>query len=398
MQGLLCGARILDLGRFTAGGFTTQLLGDLGAEVIKIESPENAEKVSSRSKVDEPKYHLGGEDVAFLSVNRNKKSIVLDLSKPEGLSVFYDLVKKSDVVFDNFRPGALEHFQIDYKKLKKINPEIICCSVTGYGSTGPDANRAAFDITIQASSGMMKQIGKKDEKGRIAYPNIAIADLLAPMYSAYAIVSALFYQKQSGKGCRIDIGMQDAVMSWFILWGLYPINFGIERDITEKLIWGSFKAKDKPIVIAAHREATWRNLCRALARQEWLEDERFKTMAKRIENRDLLWSLIEETLSAKESNEWFKIFDKEGVPYSSLNSMSEALTSPQTLHRNMVITVDHPSGGTVKLLGNPVKVEGFKEEFFHPPLLGEHTQEILSTLLEYSEEKIGALKKDGIVA
>jgi crotonobetainyl-CoA:carnitine CoA-transferase CaiB-like acyl-CoA transferase len=398
MQGLLRGARILDLGRATAGGFTTQLLGDLGAEVIKIESPENAEKVSSRSKVDEPKYHLGGEDVAFLSVNRNKKSMVLDLSKPEGLSVFYDLVKKGDVVFDNFRPGALEHFQIDYKKLKKINPKIICCSLTGYGSTGPDANRAAFDITIQASSGMMKQIGKRDEKGRIAYSNIAVGDLLGAMYSAYAIVSALFHQRQTGKGCLIDVGMQDAVISWFILWGLYPINFGIERDITKKLIWGSFKAKDRLIVICAHREAPWQNLCRALGRLEWLKDERFKTTAKRIENRDLLWSLIEEVLGTKDSEEWFEVFDKEGVPYSSLNSMSEALASPQTLHRNMVITVDHPDAGPIKLLGNPIKVEGFNEEFSHPPLLGEHTHEILSMLIKYPEEKIASLKKDGIVA
>ena len=398
MQGLLHGTKILDLGRVTAGGFTTQMLGDLGADVIKIENPEGSKGVSTRSKIDDPKYYLHGEDVGFMSVNRNKKSIVLDLSKQEGLSVFYDLVKKSNVVFDNFKPGTLERFQIEYEKLKKINPEIICCSLTGYGSTGPDANRAAFDITVQASSGMMKQIGKRDEEGRIAYPNIPVGDLLGAMYSAYAIVSALLHRKQTGKGCHIDIGMQDAVMSWFILWGLYPINFGIERGLTDKLIWGTFNAKDRPIVICAHREAPWQNLCRALGHLEWLEDDRFRTPAKRIENRDLLWSLIEEALSAKESNEWFKIFDKEGVPYSSLNSMSEALASPQALHRNMVVAVDHPKGGTIKLLGNPIKVKGLKEAFSHPPLLGEHTQEILSELLKYPEEKIVTLKKDGVVA
>lgn len=397
-KGILSGVRVLDFSRATGAPYGSMMLAELGAEVIKIETPETAFGVTTRQKFD-PDYILFGDDLHFHSLNKNKRSIVLDLSQQEGKELFYDLVSVSDVVLDNFRPGVLKRLGIDYTRLKKVNPGIISCSVTGFGSTGPHKDRAAFDIIIQGSSGLMDFIGKHDVDGRPSYPRLAVADLTGGMYAAYAIVSALYRREKNGRGCKLDIGMQDVVVSQLIFCALYPLNFGINRNPMDRMLWGAFRTKDRYIIICAHREKFWNNICQALGHKEWLNDDRFNTNSKRMKNKDELWGMIESILKERTTAEWLDILNKNDVPCAPINTIEEVLNDAQNLHRKMVVSVNRPGGREIKLLGNPIKTGSKHDDVVTaPPVLGQHTREICLSVLGYGEEKVNDLVARGIIA
>ena len=392
MGAALEGVLVLDLTQTLAGPYGSMILGDLGAEVIKIEPPGRRQTVEGGTT-------FKGESAHFLAVNRNKKSVTLNLKAQKGKEIFYDLTRKADVVFDNYRAGVLERLGIDYETLKSVNPRIICCSVTGFGSTGPYRDRPAYDLLIQAISGGMSITGEPPP----ARAGLPIADLCGAMFAAHGIIAALYSRERTGVGQRVEISLLDGqialltycVPDYFISGkAVGPVGIGQRADPTYRM----FKTKDDRIVIAIAPGARfWENLCKALDCEELATDPRFESFAKRRENGEELASIIQETLLGKSAEEWLERLIKEGVPAGPINTLDEALNNPQVLHQKMVVPVDYVLGGQIKLAGNPIKMSGAEPVFKSPPTFGQHTEEVLSQLLRYSEARIVELRREKVI-
>ncbi len=394
MPHLLSNVRILDLSRMLAGPYGSMLLGDLGAEVIKIEEPAGD---FTRTPAQ---YHMGGIGAYFLAINRNKKSVVIDLTTPEGQGIFHDLVKVSDVVFDNLRPAVLKKVGADYETLRRINPKIISCSVSGFGQDGPDRDLPAYDLTIQARGGAMGITGEKD--GAPVRMGLPMGDLGGGLFAAYAIAAALFDRERTGQGRRVDISLLDCQASlltymatYHSIGGLIPKPQGSSHEILTP--YQGFKTKDLYLVVACPTEKFWQALCRALGREDLASHPHFKDAFQRIVHRQELYQILAEIFLTRAVDEWMEVLRHEDVPSAPVNTLDRVMKDPQLLHRNMVIEVGHPAGGSFKAVGNPVKAEGAKEVFHHPPALGEHTEEILRGLLDYSSQKIQDLMEKKIV-
>jgi crotonobetainyl-CoA:carnitine CoA-transferase CaiB-like acyl-CoA transferase len=379
-----------------SGPFASMMLADLGAEVIKIEDPDGGDKTRTMG----PKL-LEGQSAYFLSINRNKKSLTLDLRKEKAQEIFYKLVKISDVVLDNFRPGVLERLDCSYEKLKPVNPEIISCSISSFGHTGPDKDLPGFDLILQARGGAMSITG---EPGRPPVRmGIPTGDLAGAMSAAYAVLAALYSREKTGAGQKIDISLLDCqaslltyVAQYFILDGKIPGPIGSGHQTV--VPYQAFKTKDDYIVIAIFVEKFWEKLCTILGVEHLVNDPRFSANDRRRENKKELLPILEHIFLEKTSAEWLKLASEEGIPSALVNTVDKVISDPQLLARNMLVDVDHPAYGKVKILGNPVKMSGFTEETFTAaPTLGEHNQEILSGLLGYSQEEIDKLKKDKII-
>jgi len=389
MRKPLSGVRMLDLSRAIAGPYGAMLLGDLGAEVIHIESPEGD---ISRFEAG-PNYK--GESFHYLSWNRNKKSIVLDLSTKSGKEAFYDLVKISDIVWNNFRAGAMERIGADYETLKAINPGIIYVSLTGYGSSGPSKDRPAYDIAILAHSGVLSVTGEPG--GTPVRPGPPLADMGGGIFAALGALAALFDRKRTGEGRDIDISMQDASLSFlsyhicqYFLTGITPTPLD-HSGHKFSVPYGVYKTKKGYITIGP----SWPRITRAIGAEWMADDARFKDWAARDQHREELNAIIEEHLSQAEAEDWLEIFKEEDIPADIIKSIDQVVVDPQVLLRNMILTLPHPLGGEIKLAGNPVKMEGLPEEdYTSPPTLDQQGHEILSDLLGYSEEKIRKLKQE----
>jgi crotonobetainyl-CoA:carnitine CoA-transferase CaiB-like acyl-CoA transferase len=394
MPQLLSNVRILDLSRMLAGPYGSMLLGDLGAEVIKIEEPAGD---FTRTPAQ---YHMGGIGAYFLAINRNKKSMVIDLTTPQGKEVFHDLVKISDVVFDNLRPTVLKKVGADYETLRRINPRIISCSVSGFGQDGPDRDLPAYDLTIQARGGAMSITGEKD--GPPVRMGLPMGDLAGGMFAAFAIAAALFERERTGQGRQLDISLLDCQASlltymatYHTIGGLIPKPQGSSHEILTP--YQAFKAKDLHLVVACPTEKFWQSLCRALGREDLTSHPHFKDAFQRIVHRQELYQVLGEIFLTKTADEWMEMLRREDVPSAPVNTLDRVMADPQLLHRNMVVEVDHPAGGKFKCVGNPVKASGGDEVFHHPPALGEHTEEILRGLLDYSSQKIQDLMEKKII-
>ena len=394
MPHLLTNVRILDLSRMLAGPYGSMLLGDLGAEVIKIEEPAGD---FTRTPAQ---YHMGGIGAYFLAINRNKKSVVIDLTRPEGQGIFHDLVKVSDVVFDNLRPAVLKKVGADYETLKRINPRIISCSVSGFGQDGPDRDLPAYDLTIQARGGAMGITGEKD--GAPVRMGLPMGDLGGGLFAAYAIAAALFDRERTGQGRRLDISLLDCQASlltymatYHSIGGLIPKPQGSSHEIL--IPYQSFKAKDLYLVVACPTEKFWQALCRALGREDLASHPHFKDAFQRIVHRQELYQILQEIFLTKTVDEWMEVLRREDVPSAPVNTLDRVMQDPQLLHRNMVAEVGHPAGGSFKVMGNPVKAEGAEEVLRHPPALGEHTEEILRGLLDYGSQKVQELMEKKII-
>lgn len=389
MRKPLSGVRILDLSRAIAGPYGTMILADLGAEVIHIEPPEG-----DISRFDAgPNYK--GESFHYLSWNRNKKSIVLDLGTKLGKEAFYDLVRISDIVWNNFRPGSMERAGADYNTLKRTNPRIIYVSITGYGSSGPSKDRPAFDVAILAHSGVLSVTGEPG--GTPVRPGPPIADMGGGIFAAVGALAALSDRERTGKGRQIDVSMQDACLSFlsyqfcqYFCTGITPRPLD-HSGHAFSVPYGVYKTKKGYIALGA----CWPRIARAIGADWLIDDPRFKDWTGRDKNREELNAIVEEHLAQAEAEDWLEIFKVEDIPAATLQSIDEVLTDPQVLHRKMVLSLSHPLGGEVRLAGNPVKMEGLSEEdYTAPPTLDQHGHEILSELLGYSEEKIEKLKQE----
>jgi CoA:oxalate CoA-transferase len=394
----LTGIRVLDLTHMVSGPFGGMVLADLGAETIKIE-PLQGEGTRKWCEND-PEMSIEGMGVYFMTLNRNKKSVAIDLKSPEGLGVFHDLVRVSDVVLNNFGAGVPERLNIDFESLSTINPGIITCSITGYGSDGPDNQRAAFDIVSQATSGMMSVTGTdEDHPVRTGTP---IGDIGAGIFATTGILAAIVERQSSGLGQHVDISMLDCqlsvlnyLVSMFGFTGRDPVPIGNSHIV--HVPYNNFRTADGFIVIAVLTDPFWQNLKKVLGCEE-LNDVRFDTPPGRVTHRDFIEQKINEILPTQNSEYWLDRLREHRVPAGPVNRLSEALQDPQLLHRNMVIDIQHPNGETRKAAGNPIKMSRSNEESFKPaPLLGQDTAEVLNSLLNYDPVQIEELRTLGVI-
>jgi len=391
----LQGVRVLELGQIIAGTYGNQVLSDLGAEVIKVETPEgDLGRIPSVAP-------YRGLSALFLTFNRNKKSIVINLKTDAGREIFHELVKVSDVVVDNFRPGVLERLKVDYATLSRINPRIIQCSVTGFGEAGAYRDYPALDLIIQAISGHMAITG---ESGRPPVRvGIPLADMSGGIYSCKGILAALYARERTGRGQRVEVSMFDAMLNLLsyiaTLWltgGVLPRPPGSAHEYS--VPWQAFEAKDGHIVVATRQEGFWRKLCSALAEPGLAEDPRFASNAERIAHREALVPRLERIFRTRTVADWLARLRAAEVPAAPVNNLDGAFAEPPVAEREMIVEYDHPEVGRVRLPGNPIKMSDMTGTPSQPaPRLGEHTDAILRGLLRLSEERIAALRDSGAI-
>jgi crotonobetainyl-CoA:carnitine CoA-transferase CaiB-like acyl-CoA transferase len=387
--------RILDLSVIMAGPYCTLILGDLGAEVIKIERPGVGEGARGV-----PPYYFEGESAYFIAMNRNKRSITLDLKSPRGKKIFYELGKKSDVVIDNFRPGVVERLGVDYDTLKKINPRIISCSISGYGGSGPLKDRPAFDLIIQAGGGIMSYTG---EPGRMPVRMGApMGDLAGGLFASNGILSALYQREHTGRGQKIDISLLDCQISLLAYRGqYYLVGNEIAKPVGSGHVSihpiGAFKTKTFDIVIDANTEKIFAELAKGIGHPDLCANPKFDSRESRLKNKEALYDILQKAFAEKTGEEWLEILDGK-VAIGPINTVDKALSDTQILSRNMVPEIEMGNGKTLKILGNPIKMSEIDQESFKsPPRLGEHTEEVLKKTLNYSSKEIEELRQQGIV-
>jgi formyl-CoA transferase len=392
----LSGYRILDLSRILAGPYCTMILGDQGAEVIKVERPGTGDDTRTWG----PPF-AGGESAYYLCCNRNKKSIVVNLKDPAGQQLVRELARTSDVLVENFTPGLTKRFGLDYETLHTINPRLVYASITAYGQDGPYRDRPGYDMVLSAVGGLMYITGEQD--GDPCKVGVAITDVLTGIYTSGAITSALLWRERSGRGQFIDISLLDAQVS-----ALANISSNYLVAGQEAQRWGTahesiipyqvFQAKDRPIAIAAANHKLWVSFCKAVDREKWMDDPRFESNSKRVENRDVLLPLINELLLERTCAEWMDLLVQAAVPCGPVNDMEHLFADPQLQHRNMIVELPHPTIGTLRLTGVPIKYSDTPGTIrLHPPLLGEHTDEVLTDVLGYSPDRIEKLKVQQVI-
>jgi CoA:oxalate CoA-transferase len=389
MTGPLTGVRVLAMEQVLAGPYGSMILGDLGAEVIKIEPP-----IGEGMRVANPPPHHKGEPGYFIAFNRNKKSVVLDLMTETGLEAFYDLVKISDVVWDNNRAGVMERLRADYDTLRDINPKIICCSVTGYGRSGPYATWPSYDIIAQGMAGLLRQTGQPG--GPPIKPAPALADISGAFFGTLGVISALWYRERTGEGQRVETNLLDGALALlsmhyavYFLSGVVPPPVGAGH--LQASPFGAYKTKDGWITIGA----SWPRVARTLGIEWTIDDPRFDTLENRLKNRAELDAILTEALSQMDSETWLELLRADDIPAGPVYNLDQAPNDPQIQYNNILLTLKHSLGGQIRLIGNPIKMPSIHtEKYTAPPTLGQHTQQVLSELLGYSEEKIGRLKAE----
>jgi CoA:oxalate CoA-transferase len=399
MNKALTGIRVLDLTHMLSGPYGAMILADLGADTIKVEPlfGEGTRKLLA----SDPKNSVDGMGAYFLTLNRNKKSIAIDLKNEQGLQVFYDLVRESDVVISNFGAGVPERLKIDYENLQAINPAIITCTVTGYGSDGPSARRPAFDQVAQATGGGMSITGP--DAGHQVRAGIPIGDLGGGMFAVMGIQSALLERYRSGKGQHVDISMLDCQISMlnymatmYFISGENPHPIGNAHFV--HVPYNTYKTSSGYIVIAIITDNFWVNLKRLL-QLDVFDNPKYDTQPGRWEDQDLINAELGTILSKHDSSYWLEKLREEKIPCAPVNKLSEALSDEQVLHRNMVIELKHPDGKSARGPGNPVKLSRSNEESFSPaPKLGQHTDDLLKELLGYNDDKLAALRHQTVIA
>jgi len=393
MQGPLAGIRVLDLTRALAGPYCTMMLGDMGAEVIKVESPDGGDD----SRAWAPPF-IGKESAYYLSCNKNKKSLTLNLRSDAAKKVLTDLVRVSDVVVENFRPGVMKKMGFPYETLKAINPGVIFCSITGFGTRGPDAAKPGFDLIAQGMSGFMSFTGEVG--GGPIKVGVALADINSGVFAAYGILAALYHREKTGEGQVVETSLFETLVAQltfqagrYFATGVPPKPEGNRHPLIAP--YESFPCQDGFINIAAGNDNLFARTCEAIGLPELVGDPRFLNNGLRVQNREALVSLMEGKTKSQKVKDLQKKLDERGVPNGPIWSLDQTLTSEQVHALEMVKEIDHPTCGKIKVTGIPVKLSrtpGAVE--LPPPTLGQHTEEILTGLLGYSQGDVERLKKE----
>jgi crotonobetainyl-CoA:carnitine CoA-transferase CaiB-like acyl-CoA transferase len=386
---------VLDLTRVLAGPFCSMILADMGAEVIKIEEPGKGDDTRRW-----PPF-AGGEATYFMSVNRNKLSVTLNLKSPQGLGLLRRLVAKSDVLIENFRPGTMERLGLGHDALSRSNRKLVYCSISGFGESGPEAHRAGYDLIVQGESGVMDLTGFPD--GPPVKVGNSIADLVAGMSAAHGITLALLARTRTRRGQKVEIAMLDVMAA--LLTYQAGIYFGTGQRPTRKgnqhpsiVPYEVFKAADAYLTLGVANNALWRQCCLALERPELAGDPRFDTEAKRVDNRAELVPLLNEILAARNADEWLKRLEAVGVPAGRIRSVAEVCESEHLKARGMIVRLDHPSAGAVTVMGVPVRLSATPGAArTAPPLLGQHTTAVLRRVLGLRASEIARLRRAGAI-
>ncbi len=390
------GVRVLEVCQIMAGPFCGALLGDMGADVIKVEKPKGGDDARRMGR-----YFSGGEGHGFMNLNRNKRSIALDLKSEKGRGVLFDLAAGADAMIENFRPGTMERLGFGYEDMRKVNPGLIYASISGYGHTGPLRDRGGFDLVAQGLSSLMSFTG---EPGRppVKIP-IPVCDLNAGLYTAMSILSAYIYKQRTGKGQKIDTALVDAGLGYtfwqasqFFPEGEVPIPRGSAHEVTAP--YQAFRCSDGYFVLGAANQPNWVRLCKAIGREDLMERDEYEADKDRAAHYLKLAEELDEIFVKKPRDEWLKLLEEAEVPCGPILNMQEAFDHPQIRAREMAVDVDHPAAGRIRVLGLPPKFSETPGVVRRPaPLLGQHTDEILKDIGK-SDEEIRRLRSEGVLA
>ncbi|HMA82440.1 MAG TPA: CoA transferase [Candidatus Binatia bacterium] len=394
--GPLDGVRVLDLTRVVAGPYCSMFLGDLGAEVVKVEQPGAGDDTRGWG----PPF-AGGESAYYLCINRNKQSLTLDLKSRRAVELLRGLAKVADVIIENFRPGTMERLGLGEKELRALNPRLIYASLTGFGADGPMSDWPGYDLIVQAWGGLMSITGAPD--GEPVKVGVAIIDLVAGLMLGKAITAALFAREKIGVGQRIDTSLLEAevaslinVGSNYLVGGTVPARWGNAHP--NIVPYQNFKTADGYLVIGVASEVIWERFCVAVGRADLSHDPRFTNNAKRVENRAELIALLSAIFVQRDNDTWFKLLTEAEVPCAPVQTIDQVFRAPQVLHRDMLMEVDHPTAGRVRMAGIPVKFSLTPATLRRPPpLLGEHSENVLKNWLGMSADAIDELKKEKIL-
>ncbi|MGD0709990.1 MAG: CaiB/BaiF CoA-transferase family protein [Bacteroidales bacterium] len=388
--------KVLDLTRVLAGPFCTMILNDLGAYILKVEVPETGDDARAFGPFKNE------QSLYFVSINRGKESISLNLKSEKGKKILLDLVKQFDIIIENYRPGTMEKLGLGYDVLKQVNPKIIYAASSGFGHTGPYSQKPAYDILAQAMGGIMSITGWPDSSPTRV--GMSLGDITASLYTAIGINAALYQRTISGEGQKIDISMLDCQVSIlenalarFQVDGKSPEPIGNRHPTITP--FQAFKAKDSYFVIAMGNDNLWNKFCCCINRKDLIADVRFATNGLRTKNIKELEPILAEIFIQKDTTEWFEIFEKVQIPYSPINTIDKVMVNPQVLSRNMIVEVEDKKAGRVKIAGNPIKMSSIAEEHNRKPApaIGEHNRKIYSELLGYTDKEIEDLNKEGVI-
>jgi CoA:oxalate CoA-transferase len=394
--GPLAHVKVLDFTQFLAGPFCTQILADLDADVIKVEST-----AGDMTRRVEP--HFAGQNSAyFWSLNRGKRSVVLDLKHPHGRALALELARAADIVVENFRPGVMERLGLGYDELSAANPGLVYCAISGFGQTGPLREHPAYDAVVQAMAGTMSINGEPGRPPVIIGP--PVGDIAAAMYGAIASLAALQKRADTGKGQYIDVAMLDSQLTllsyhaaYYLLSGVVPVAQG-RRHVSIPTYRSFVCADGADVFVTANTERMWQALCRVLGLEELTSDERFVTNADRLLNKEELWKILEEGFSTRPAEAWVTALTNAGVPAARINTVDRALAEPQVAARKMVVSAADSAGNEVGVIGNPIKLAGVaSQQRPRVPELGEHTAEVLAEVLGLTPVEIDALREKGVV-
>ncbi len=398
--------RVLDMSRILAGPWAAQTLADLGAEVIKVERPGSGDDTRSWGPPFLDAQDGGSKEAAyFMSANRGKKSVALDISKPEGQEVLKKLAAKADILIENYKVGGLARYGLGYEDLKKINPGIIYCSITGFGQTGPLSQRAGYDFLLQAMGGLMSVTGEPDGKPGAGPQKIGVAltDILTGLYTNIAALSALANRERTGEGCHIDMALLDVTAACmanqamnFLVTGNAPGRMGNAHP--NIVPYEAFATADDYVIIAVGNDSQFERFVEVAGRPDLSADAKFQTNAARVENREELIPIIQAFLQERPAAEWISALEEVGVPCGPINNVEQVFANEQIQHRGLQIAMDHPTVGDIPQVASPIKFEG--EELAYdraPPPLGHDTEDVLRDIAELSDEEIAALSSAKII-
>jgi len=406
-QGALTHIRVLDLSRVLAGPWCSQNLADLGADVIKVERPGLGDDTRAWGPPYAPdaEGRPTGEAAYYLSANRGKRSVTVDIASTAGQALLRELAAHCDVVLENFKVGQLKRYGLDYASLKAVKPDIVYCSITGFGQDGPYAHRAGYDFLIQGMGGLMSVTGERDDLpgGGPQKAGVALTDLMTGMYATIAVLAALTHRDRTGHGQYIDMSLLDTQVAMLANVGSNYLNSG-----KRPRRWGNahanivpyqtFACLDGHIIVAAGNDGQYRKFVEAGGRPELAADARFATNPQRVEHRDLLVPLLADMVALKARDEWIALLEEAGVPCGPINNLDEVFANPQVQARGMEVRLPHPQAGEVKLVRNPMRMSATPATSDRaPPLLGQHTDEVLAEVLGKTLEDIAALRTQGIL-